>query len=117
MSTEFQHEDEQFIARAKQVLEQGVAEIDHPTVLKLQRARFAACEAGPTRRWWILWAGGLAMASVAILALVLGTKQPVLENHHAPVLEDMDLVMSAENVELAEDLEFYHWLANDDVTG
>lgn len=117
MSLEFQQEDERFIARAKQVLELSIARIDHPTVLRLQRARLAAGEAGPVRRWWILWAGGLAMASVAALALVLWTKQPALENHHAVVLEDLDLVMSAENVELAEDLEFYHWLADDDATG
>jgi hypothetical protein len=100
MSSEFQQEDERFIARAKQLLDQSVAGIDHPTVLRLQRARHAACAAGPARGWWILW-----------------TKQPALENHHAPVLEDMDLVMSAENIELAEDLEFYHWLADDDAKG
>jgi hypothetical protein len=117
MSSEFQQEDERFIARAKQLLDQSVAGIDHPTVLRLQRARHAACAAGPPRGWWILWAGGLAMASVAALTLMLWTKQPALENHHAPVLEDMDLVMSAENIELAEDLEFYHWLADDDAKG
>ena len=117
MSTEFQREDERFIARAKQVLEQSVDGIDHPTVLKLQRARLAAREAGPARGWWILWAGGLATASVAALALALWITQPASDSDHASVLEDFDLVMSAENVELAEDLEFYHWLADDDATG
>jgi len=118
MSTEFHQEDEQFIARAKQVLNQGVAGIDHQTVLRLQQTRVAACAAGPTRGWWILWASGLAMASVAALTWLVWMKQPALiETHHVPALEDMDLVMSAENVELAEDLEFYHWLADDDATG
>ena len=87
-----------------------------------QRARAQACRVASSisfaaRPWRLLWAGGLATVSVAALALVLWVKQPALENHHAPVLEDMDLVLSAENVELAEDLEFYHWLAGDDVTG
>jgi len=117
MSTEFQPDDERFIARVKQVLDQSVGGIDHPTVLRLQHARVAACEVRPARPWRLLWAGGLATVSVAALALVLWVKQPALENHHAPVLEDMDLVLSTENVELAEDLEFYHWLADDDVTG
>ena len=117
MSTEFQQEDERFVARAKQVLEQSVDGIDHPTVLKLQRARLAAREAGPARGWWILRAGGLATASVAALALALWITQPASDSDHASVLEDFDLVMSAENVELAEDLEFYHWLADDDTTG
>lgn len=117
MSTEIQQDDERFIARAKQLLDQSVAGIDHPTTLRLQRARRAACESGPARGWWIVWAGGLAMTSLAALTVMLWTKQPALETHHAPVLEDMDLIMSAENIELAEDLEFYHWLADDDAKG
>lgn len=117
MSREFQPDEERFIARAKQVLDHTVEGVDHPTVLRLQHARVAACEGRPARPWRLLWAGGLATVSVAALALVLWVKQPALETHHAPVLEDMDLVLSAENVELAEDFEFYHWLADDDVTG
>lgn len=117
MGTEFQPEDERFIARAKQVLEQSEGDVDHPTALRLQRARLEAGAAGPIRRWWTLWAGGLAAVSVAALALVLWTKQPAPELHHALALEDLDLVLSGENVELAEDFEFYHWLADDDVTG
>ena len=117
MNREFQPDEERFIARAKQVLDHTMDGVDHQTRLRLQHARVAACEARPARSWRLLWAGGLATVSVAALALVLWVKQPALENHHAPVLEDMDLVLSAENVELAEDLEFYHWLADDDVTG
>ena len=117
MSREFQPDDERFIARAKQVLDHSVDGVDHPTLLRLHHARVAAREARPARPWRLLWAGGLATVSVAALALVLWVKQPALESHHAPALEDMDLVLSAENVELAQDLEFYHWLADDDVTG
>lgn len=117
MSREFQSDEERFIARAKQVLDHTVDGVDYQTRLRLQHARVAACEGRPARSWRLLWAGGLATVSVAAIALILWVKQPALENHHAPVLEDMDLVLSAENVELAEDLEFYHWLADDDVTG
>ena len=117
MSREFQPEDERFIARAKHLLEQSVGGVDHPTALRLQRARLAAEVAAPARRWWAVWAGSLAAVSAAALALVLWTKQPTPQPHHALVLEDLDLVLSGENVELAEDLEFYHWLADDDVTG
>lgn len=117
MNGEFQPEDERFIARAKQVLEQSVGGVNHPTALRLQHARLAAEAAGPACRWWALWAGGLAAVSVAALALVLWTKQPAPDPHHALVLEDLDLVLSGDNVELAEDLEFYHWLADDDVAG
>jgi hypothetical protein len=47
----------------------------------------------------------------------LWTKQPLSEHHPTPLIEDIDLVLSAENVELADDLEFFHWLADADTTG
>jgi len=117
MSTEFRPDDERMIARAKQLLDQSVADLDPETALRLQRARIAALEARPAHRRWLVWTSGVATAAVAALAVTLWTRQPLPENHHAPIFEDMDLVISAENVELAEDLEFYHWLADADTAG
>jgi len=57
------------------------------------------------------------MASVVALAALLWMRQPVREHHLVHVIEEMDLILSTENVELAEDLEFYHWLADADTTG
>ena len=116
MSTEQQPGDDQMIARAKRLLDQSVADLDPSTTRRLQRARVAALEAKPIRRWWMVWASGLAMAGVGVLAVTLSMKPSLPENHRAPLFEDIDLVLSAENVELAEDLEFYHWLADADTT-
>jgi hypothetical protein len=117
MSTELQPGDDRMIARAKRLLDQSVADLDPSTTRRLQRARVAALEAKPIRRWWMVWASGLAMAGVGALAVTLWMKQSLPENHHAPLFEDIDLVLSAENFELAEELEFYHWLADVDTTG
>ncbi len=57
------------------------------------------------------------MIAVAVLTVMFWTKQPLPEHHISPLVEDIDLVLSAENVELADDLEFYHWLADVDTTG
>ncbi len=108
---------DRLIVRTKQLLDQSVGDLDSATTHRLQRARLAALEAKPARGWRMVWASGFAMASVAALAIIMWTKQPLPENHHAPLLEDMDLVISIENVELAEDLEFYHWLADADTMG
>jgi hypothetical protein len=117
MGTEFEQGDERLIVKAKQALDRQAADLDPTTVLRLQRARVAALEARSSSRWWMVWASGLAMAGIASLAFLLWTKQPMPEPHQAPLFEDIDLVLSAENVELAKDLDFYHWLADADQTG
>lgn len=117
MSAGLQPGDEHVTARAKRLLDQSVADLDPATALRLQRARLAVLDAKPARRSWMVLAGGLAMAAVVALTVTLWTKQPVPEHHAAPLVEDIDLVLSAENVELADDLEFYHWLADADTTG
>jgi Protein of unknown function (DUF3619) len=117
MSTELQPGDDRMIARAKRLLDQSVADLDPSTARRLQRARVAALEGKQSLRRWKIWASGVAMAGVGALAVMLWMKQSLPENHHAPLFEDIDLVLSAENVELAENLEFYHWLADVDTTG
>lgn len=119
MSPELQPDDEQVKARAKRLLDMTAADLDPATVHRLQRARLTALAAKPAGQLWRLFAGGVAMALVAAFTLTLWTKQPqpLPEHHAAQVVEDMDLVLSAENVELADDLEFYHWLADVDTTG
>jgi hypothetical protein len=117
MSTDFQPSDEHVTARAKELLDKSVADLDPAMVHRLQRARLAALEAEPVRGSWMIWAGGLAMVAVGALTVTLWTKQPLPEHHVSPLVEDVDLVLSAENVELADDLEFYHWLADADTTG
>ena len=117
MNDKLKQDDSSWIARTKSVLDDSVAKIDQATALRLQRARISALSAGSAPPWRWVWAGGLAMVSVAALAVLLWTKEPRQDNHHPPLFEDMELMMSAENVELAQDLEFYHWLADADTTG
>ena len=117
MNQDLHQDDRGFVSRAKQVLDRAVGEMDQPTTLRLQRGRLAAIEYRPRGPSWIAWVSGLAVASVAALAVYLWIPQPASQQHVAVSLEDFELVTSVENVELAEDLEFFHWLADDDTTG
>ena len=117
MNHEFHPDEQAFIARAKAVLDCSVEDLDAAAARKLQRARIMALERRPKRGRWAAWIGGLAAASLAALALVLWLVQPAPERQAAVPLEDFELITSVENVELAEDLDFYHWLADDDTTG
>lgn len=117
MSEELHHDDERLVAQAKALLDRSAEDLDPSTTRRLQRARLAALDATPVGMRWSLWAGGLAMASVAALAVLLWTKQPAVERHPGQAIEELELILSSENVELAEDLEFYHWLADVGTTG
>ncbi|MCC6966217.1 MAG: hypothetical protein IT391_08015 [Nitrospira sp.] len=97
---------------AKRLLDHRVEELDRKTVLALQRARVNAVSRSSTRRPWFQWAGGLALASMAALAVTMWLWQGNGANHSHLLLEDLELMQSPENLELSEDLDFYDWLAD-----
>lgn len=117
MNTELNRDDERFVAGAKRLLDHSVEELDATITRRLQYARVQALDARPVRNRWAIWAGGLAMAAVGAFSFSMWLMQPVPERPHTPALDDIELITSAENVDLAEDLEFYHWLADADTTG
>lgn len=117
MSQELHHDDREFAIHAKRVLDCTVHEMDQAVALRLQRGRLAALERKPRRSVRMMWASGLAAASLAALAVYLWAPPPISQQNAAVPLDDFELVTSVENVELAEDLEFFHWLADDDTTG
>lgn len=102
-------------ASAKRLLDQSVRDLDPQTTLLVQRARLNVLDHGSPspRRPWLRWAGGMALASVVALSLTLWIWPSTGGNHsHLPLLEDLELMQSSENIELSEDLEFYDWLAD-----
>ena len=103
-------------APARRFLDHSVQELDRQTVLALQRARVNALGRSSTRRPWLQWAGALAMASMAALAVTMWLWQANGANHSPLLLEDLELMQSPENLELSEDLEFYDWLADGTAT-
>jgi len=117
MSQELHPSDHEFVGQAKSVLDRAVGEVDHATALRLQQGRLAALDACARRSSWRTWVSGLVVASLAALAVLLWTQEAPSPQHAAVPLDDFELVTSVENVELAEDFEFFHWLADDDQAG
>jgi hypothetical protein len=100
-------------AAVKRLLEQSVQTLDPKTALRVQRARLHALHHTSRRRPWFAWAGGAALVSTAALVLTMWISQSTGVNHsHLPLLEDLELMQSPENIELSEDLEFYDWLVD-----
>ena len=109
-------EDACFTAEAKRLLDDSVHRLDAGLAGGLQRAR---CEAvrSSNRPRWLRWKGGLAAASVAFVVLIFFVSRPDVAHQVQPILEDLDVMTSTENVELSEDLEFYDWLADSAAAG
>ncbi len=117
MNEESQQSEQEFVARVKQVLDRTARDLDPAVSLRLQHARLAALEKPASWSRRLIWISGAAASAGAALALALWLTEPVPEHHAAVPLDDFELVTSVEDVELAEDLDFYHWLADDDSRG
>lgn len=100
-------------AAAKRLLDESLHDLDRNETLLIQRARLNVLNSVSSRRPRLRWAAGMALASVVAIALTLWIWPSVGGNHpHLPLLEDLELMQSSENIELSEDLEFYDWLAD-----
>lgn len=102
--------------RARELFEESVAGLDGHTRSRLSRARAAAVAAAGERRavsWltppWLLPAGGVAVALIAI-ALIWQVPESPVASETPVVLNDLDLLLEGENLDFFEELEFYAWL-------
>jgi hypothetical protein len=101
-----------FLRRARALLDASSESLDPATRARLRAGRAAALapQAGLPARWTWWPAGGLALASVAILSWTLWLHPAV--NHLPAGLEQLELLTSADNLELYSDLDFYQWLGD-----
>lgn len=109
--------DDVFIADVTRVLDETVDRMNPWQAGRLQRVRREALGAYAGPRWnWTRWGAGIAAASIGLLALLFVLSDINRERQSPPILEDLDLVTSSENVDLSEDWEFYNWLSDSDAS-
>jgi len=107
---------DRFIEGVRNELDRSVEAIDAATRSRLNRARQRALEQGLGHRLqWRPLAAGLAVASVAALAVSLYLARPAVAPESA--LADLELLTANEQIEFYDQLEFYEWLENDAQTG
>lgn len=112
--------EQAFLSTSKAILDESARDLSPDVVARLRQARVRALEARPRTFFWLLPASGFAAASVAILAVALWFFQPAKPvPMHGPLqgVEDLEILTAADNLELYDDLEFYHWLAETDRAG
>ncbi|MEW8628342.1 MAG: hypothetical protein AB2551_21545 [Candidatus Thiodiazotropha sp.] len=122
--------DEAFLSEVKQQLQKSSDELDELTLAKLGAARRRAVEAASRPAVFrignvlAIGRGGMAilmLAGVLLIASVvlLKTAYPPVQQQLQPItlLEDMELLGAAEELEFYQELDFYLWVADEQDSG
>lgn len=108
--------DQQFVDAVKAGFDQSIEQLDAVTLSKLKSIRRSALEAGAekSRHWILLPAGAFVAASlaIAIFSVVRQTDVP------GPALqaEDIEMLSASDGIDFYEDLEFYQWLEDYEIS-
>ena len=117
MTDRHDNPDERIARTAKQSFDESVDRLDAVTLSRLNRGRQAALAeiARPVRRWqqWMP-ASGLA---AAVLLAVFAFRGPAEVDIVGEPATDLEILLSEESIEMFEDLEFYSWLATQELEG
>ncbi len=110
--------DEAFAAKAKQLFDESVENIDAHTRSRLNRGRQAALEQlAAGRPVWVQWVPAAGVAAAAVFAVVLWTgNQPVDGLTPEATASDFEILLTEDSFEMLEDLEFYSWIDLDEET-
>jgi len=94
----------------KQVLDTGTDALDSATLARLHQVRSEALQQSAERgvRWWLPMSALGATAAAVLLATWLTTT--VAPQAHVEGAEDIEILASADNTDLYEQMDFYEWL-------
>lgn len=108
--------DEQraWVAAAVRELDQSAERLDAASLSRLNRARQAALDVARVRRAprWFWHVGFAAAVSFALVLVVLPILRAPLAPESAMAIkaDDLELLASADGLDLYRDMEFYAWL-------
>ncbi|MEE8259449.1 MAG: hypothetical protein V3R14_00470 [Nitrospinaceae bacterium] len=113
-----QDKEKRFIDNVKKALDLDTENLDAGTQSKLTRIRHKALDAGKRkgfdiRQWFTRPVVGWATACLIVLGLTIYMQQPT--NGSTPLLEDIELLAAEDNLEFYDGLEFYAWLAEENI--
>ena len=97
-----------FHDNVRRLLDEDLATLDETTRRRLAAARRHAASRAGRRRPTPVWA---LAAGVAAAALALALLLPRGPGGNEMPLEDLDILVSGDDIEFYEELEFYEWLS------
>jgi hypothetical protein len=112
-------QEKHFLEKARNLLNEGVENLDRQTCQSLQNIRIGALRAMEKSRSgllvsfrWIM-VGGFATATVAAVALFFWLSTSP-ENLPAKQAEDFEIITSQEKIDFYQNLDFYRWLVTEE---
>ena len=104
-------DEEQFVERSRALLDDSAGNLDGATLARLHAARNRAVgRAGRRLSGRFIWAGS-ALATAALLTLMVMPGRNTIPGADALPLDDLELIVSVDDPAQLEELEFYDWLA------
>lgn len=125
-----QQTEQAFLDSVKQALDDSVEQVDELTRAKLSAARHRAVDAASQSARWnvgnvlsVNWfdrrgaviAGVFSIAVIAVLVLPNLTAQN--PQQAVALIDDMELLGGADDLDFYQDLDFYLWVADEQVSG
>jgi len=109
--------DEQLTQEAKEAFDRSVDGLDAATLSRLNRGRQAAlAEVDRPGREWLRWMPATGIAAAVLLAVITLQGPGEMDVISAPAT-DLEILLSEESIEMLEELEFYSWLATQELEG
>lgn len=108
--------DRAFADQARKLFDESVEALDGQTRSRLNRGRQAALEELTSGTpVWVQWAPAAGVAAAAVVAVVLWTgNPPVDELTPGASVADFEILLAEDSFEMLEDLEFYSWIDLDE---
>ncbi len=107
-------EDGPFVTKAKEIFDQSVETLDAETRSRLNRGRheaLAQLQPGANYTQWLRWAPATGVAAAAVMAVVVLTGRPPVDELTPPATAgDFEILLDEESFEMLEELEFYSWI-------
>lgn len=105
--------EERFIAGIRRELDRSCDALDGHTLSRLHRIRSEALARRQSRTSRLLLPfGGFVTACMLVLTVTMFMPGRSPDRDMVPPLEDIDILASADSLDLYEDYEFYEWLAS-----
>lgn len=111
-----QERDRETAQAAKRLFDESVERLDAATVSRLNRQRqraLAELRDGRSPSRWQLWLPATGVAAGIAAALLVWQQQAVRDVPAVDAATDLDILITGENLEMLEDLEFYAWLESE----
>lgn len=108
--------EQRFLDNVRQTLDTAAESLDGRTQSRLTQARNQALQTDKPKWSWQVWPTGAILATVTLLLLLIPQyEDQTVTISKTEIIEDLEVIIDHKNFEFYRDLEFYYWLATENI--